>query len=306
VRAPFDALGAPRRGWFSRDVKVLVTGGAGFIGSHVVDALVAAGAVVHVVDDLRSGRAENLACALDRGAELHVADVTDDLEMARVTTLTRPEAVLHLAAQIDARRSVDEPAFDARVNVAGTASMLEAARRAGARRFVLASTAAVYGTPEVLPTPEPAVLQPLTPYGASKAAAETYLSLYGRLHGLSTLALRMANVYGPRQDPHGRPVTVYGDGRQTRDYVHVSDVAAAFVLATSTPVTGVLNVATGRETSVLDVATTLGVEVLHGPCRTGEIARSCLDARAARRAIGWLARTPLAAGLDDLRAAVPA
>jgi UDP-glucose 4-epimerase len=276
---------------------------------------------VHVVDDLRSGRAENLACALDRGAELHVADVTDDLEMARVTTLTRPEAVLHLAAQIDARRSVDEPAFDARVNVAGTASMLEAARRAGARRFVLASTAAVYGKPEVLPTPEPAVLQPLTPYGASKAAAETYLSLYGRLHGLSTLALRMANVYGPRQDPHGeagvvaifcgaaadgRPVTVYGDGRQTRDYVHVSDVAAAFVLATSTPVTGVLNVATGRETSVLDVATTLGVEVLHGPCRTGEIARSCLDARAARRAIGWLARTPLAAGLDDLRAAVPA
>ena len=161
-----------------------------------------------------------------------------------MTALVRPHTVLHLAAQIDARRSVDEPAFDAGVNVAGTAAAIDAARRAGARRFVLASTAAVYGDPEVLPTPESTPPRPLTPYGAGKAAAETYLALYGRLYGLSTLALRMANVYGPRQDPHGesgvvaifcgaaterRPVTIHGDGRQTRDYVHVHDVARAFV-----------------------------------------------------------------------------
>jgi UDP-glucose 4-epimerase len=316
VRAPFAALGGPREAWLSRLVKVLVTGGAGFIGSHVVDALLAAGAQVHVVDDLSTGRRENLEGALERGAELHTADVTDDAQITRATGLAQPEVVLHLAAHIDARRSVDEPAFDARINVAGTAAVLEAARRAGARRVVLASTAAVYGKPEVVPTPEPGPVQPLTPYGASKAAAETYLQLYGRLYGLSTLALRMANVYGPRQNPHGesgvvaifcgaaaerRAVTIHGDGRQTRDYVHVSDVAAAFVLATATPVTGVLNVATGRETSVMDLAGALGVEVLHGPRRAGEIARSCLDPTAAEQAIGWRAQTALGTALGALR-----
>jgi UDP-glucose 4-epimerase len=302
-------------------VKVLVTGGAGFIGSHVVDALLAAGAQVHVVDDLSTGRGENLERALERGAELHVADVTDDARIAHVIALAQPEVVLHLAAHIDARRSIDEPAFDARANVVGTAAVLDAARRAGVRRVVLASTAAVYGRPETVPTPERGTVRPLTPYGASKAAAETYLELYGRLYGLSTLALRMANVYGPRQNPYGesgvvaifcgaaaerRPVTIHGDGRQTRDYVHVRDVAAAFVLATATPVTGLLNVATGRETSVLDVAGALGVEVLHGPSRAGEIPRSCLDPRAAERAIGWRAQTTLSAALGDAGALVAA
>jgi UDP-glucose 4-epimerase len=321
VRPPFAALAGPPEGCFSRVVKVLVTGGAGFIGSHVVDALLEAGAEVHVVDDLSTGRPKNLDGALERGAELHTADVTDEARIAHVTALAQPDVVLHLAAHIDARRSVDEPALDARVNVVGTAAVLEAARRAGARRVVLASTAAVYGKPEVVPTPEPGPVRPLTPYGASKAAAEAYLELYARLYGLSTLALRMANVYGPRQNPHGesgvvaifcgaaadrRPVTIYGDGRQTRDYVHVRDVAAAFVRATATPVTGVLNVATGNETSVLDVAAAVGVEVLHGPCRAGEIARSCLDPTAAERAIGWRAQTPLAAGLDGLRTPVAA
>jgi UDP-glucose 4-epimerase len=302
-------------------VKVLVTGGAGFIGSHVVDALLAAGARVHIVDDLSTGRLENLEGALEGGAELHAADVTDDARIAHVVAFAQPEVVLHLAAHIDARRSVDEPALDARVNVVGTAAVIEAARRAGVRRIVLASTAAVYGKPEIIPTPEPGPVRPLTPYGASKAAAESYLDLYGRLYGLSTLALRMANVYGPRQNPRGesgvvaifcgaaaehRPVTIHGDGRQTRDYVHVRDVAAAFVRATATPISGVLNVATGHETSVLDVAAALGVEVLHGPCRAGEIARSCLDPTAAERAIGWHPQTTLAAGLDGLRALVAA
>ena len=222
-------------------MRALVTGGAGFIGSHVVDALVTAGARVHAVDDLSTGGLANLAGAIDRGAELHISDVTDQPMMSELMVRVQPEVVLHLAAHIDARRSVDEPAFDARVNVAGTAAVMEAARRSGVRRVVLASTAAVYGKPNRLPTPEPAPVRPLTPYGASKGAAETYLELYSRLYGLSTLALRMANVYGPRQDPDGesgvvaifsgaagedRPVTVHGDGRQTRDYVHVNDVAA--------------------------------------------------------------------------------
>jgi UDP-glucose 4-epimerase len=298
-------------------MKVVVTGGAGFIGSHVVDALLAAGATVHVLDDLSSGRPANLAMALDRGAELHTADVTDEDETTRVMTLAGPRVVIHLAAQIDVRRSVDRPAFDATVNVAGTAAVLEAARRAGVERVVLASTAAVYGRPDKLPTPERATLRPLTPYGAAKAAAEAYLDLYRRLYGLSTLALRMANVYGPRQDPHGesgviaifngaaaeqRPVTVHGDGHQTRDYVHVDDVARAFLLAAATAATGAVNIATGHETSVRQLAELLGVEVLQGPGRVGEIPRSCLDTAAARRRLGWSARTPLRSGLASLRA----
>jgi UDP-glucose 4-epimerase len=301
-------------------VKVVVTGGAGFIGSHVVDALVAAGAAVHVIDDLSSGPLANLRRALERGVQLHVADVTDADEIARVMAAAGPDVVIHLAAQIDVRRSVDQPAFDASVNVAGTAAVLEAARRAGAARAVLASTAAVYGDPNAFPTPEHFALRPLTPYGAGKAAAESYLDLYGRLYGLSTLALRMANVYGPRQDPHGesgviaifcgaaaerRPVTIHGSGRQTRDYVHVHDVADAFVRAAATPVTGALNIATGRETSVSRVAQLVGVEVLHGPGRAGEIPRSCLDPTAAARVLGWSARTALHSGLARMRAAVP-
>jgi UDP-glucose 4-epimerase len=302
-------------------MRTLVTGGAGFIGSHVVDALVAAGAQVHAVDNLSGGRVDNLADALESGAQLHAADVTDELAIARLTAAVHPEVILHLAAHIDARRSVDEPAFDARVNVAGTAAILEAARRAGARRVVLASTAAVYGKPDRLPTPEAAEVRPINPYGASKGAAESYLALYGRLYGLSTLALRMANVYGPRQNPHGesgvvaiftgaaaegKAVTIHGDGRQTRDYVHVDDVAGAFLLATAGTVTGVLNIATGRETSVLELAAAIGVDVLHGPPRAGEIARSCLDPSSAARAIGWQARTPISDGLTGLRPSVAA
>jgi UDP-glucose 4-epimerase len=301
-------------------MKVVVTGGAGFIGSHVVDALLAAGATVHVLDNLSSGQTANLSMALARGAELHAADVTDEDETVRVMTLAGPRVVIHLAAQIDVRRSVDRPAFDATVNVAGTAAVLEAARRAGVPRVVLASTAAVYGQPDKLPTPERAPLRPLTPYGTAKAAAEAYLDLYRRLYGLSTLTLRMANVYGPRQDPHGesgvvaifngaaaeqRPVTVHGDGHQTRDYVHVDDVARAFLLAAGTATTGAVNIATGRETSVRQLAELLGVEVLQGPGRVGEIPRSCLDPAAANRRLGWSARTPLRSGLASLRA-VPA
>ncbi len=301
-------------------MKALVTGGAGFIGSHVVDALVARGDEVHIVDDLSTGRLANVEPALERGAELYGEDVTDAAALADLAAAIGPDVVFHLAAHIDARRSVDEPAYDATVNVAGTAAVLEAARRAGAGRLVLASTAAVYGRPDRLPTPESGRVAPLSPYGASKAAAESYLALYDRLHGLSTLALRMANVYGPRQDAHGeagvvaifsgaaadgRSAVVFGDGRQTRDFVHVGDVAAAFAAAARAACRGVLNVGSGRETSVIELARGLGVEVELSPPRPGDIERSCLDASAARAALGWTPQIELTRGLRDLRAPAP-
>ena len=217
-------------------MRALVTGGAGFIGSHLVDALLARGDDVAVLDDLSSGRRERVP----DGVALHVADIADAPATAAALAEARPEVVFHLAAQVDVRHSVADPALDARRNVAGTASVLEGARLAGARRVLLASTGgALYGEGVALPTPEDASLEPFSPYGTSKAAAELYLGLYHRLYGLSTMALRFGNVYGPRQDPHGeagviaifagavaegRTVTVFGDGTQTRDYIYVGDV----------------------------------------------------------------------------------
>ena len=301
-------------------MKALVTGGAGFIGSHLVDALVADGHEVHVVDDLSTGRLANLEPALEQGAELHTEDVRDAAWMTDLAAIIRPEVVFHLAAHLDVRRSVGDPAFDAAVNVTGTAAVLDAARRSGARMLVLASTAAVYGRAGELPARETGAVAPLSPYGASKAAAESYLALYTRLHGLPTLALRMANVYGPRQDPDGEagvvaifaaaaaagsPAVVFGDGRQTRDYVYVDDAVDAFLAAGRSSVGGVLNVSTGRETPVREIAERLGVSVEYAPPRHGELVRSCLDPSAARRALGWQARTALADGLSRLSVPAP-
>jgi UDP-glucose 4-epimerase len=296
-------------------MRALVTGGAGFIGSHVVDALLARGDAVSVVDDLSSGRRENVP----DGVPLHVADIA---EIADVMQGERPEVVFHLAAQVDVRKSVADPAHDARVNVAATASVLEAARAAGARRVLLASTGgALYGESAPLPTPEDAPLEPFSPYGASKAAAETYLALYTRLHGLSTMALRFGNVYGPRQDPHGeagviaifagaavegRPVTIFGDGSQTRDYVYVGDVVSGFVAAGGSPAIGPVNIGTGVETSVLELADAVGVESRFAPARKGEVARSCLDVSRAADVLGWRAEVSLAEGLERTLAAARA
>jgi UDP-glucose 4-epimerase len=221
--------------------------------------------------------------------------------------------VFHLAAQVDVRRAVADPAFDASVNVGGTAVMLEAARAAGTGRFVLASTGgAIYGDTDQLPTPESAPAAPISPYGASKAAAETYLALYARLHGFSTIALRFANVYGPRQDPLGeggviaiychaaansRQVRVFGDGRQTRDFVYVRDVTSALLAAADREATGAYNIGTGEETTVLDLVGRLQLEPTFEPERPGEIRRSCLDASAARGALGWQPATSLEEGL---------
>jgi len=289
-------------------VRAVVTGGAGLIGSHLVDALVAAGDEVTVIDHLRRPGKRPLPAAVTLVRE----DVTDLAGVAAALDGARPEVVYHLAAQIDVRRSVAEPALDAHVNVGGTAAVLTAALEAGAERVVLASTAGVYGDPRTLPAPEHERLAPLSPYGASKAAAESYLELFSRLHGLSTVSLRMANVYGPRQDPHGEagvvaifcaaaaeggPVHIFGDGTQTRDFVYVGDAVEAFVAAGRSRVEGALNVSTGRETSLTELVAALGIETVRGPARPGEISRSCLDPSAARELLGWTARTPLADGL---------
>jgi UDP-glucose 4-epimerase len=291
----------------------LVTGGAGFIGSNLVDALLDRGDHVTVLDDLSTGRWENLAGALNRGARFHPASVTDAAAVARIVAATQPDTVFHLAAQIDVRHAVADPARDATVNLIGTVTMLEAARRHGVRRFLLASTGgAIYGDSDELPTPESATPHPGSPYAASKAAAESYLELYRELHGLSTMSLRLANVYGPRQAgaeagviaifcaaaTAGDGVTIYGDGGQTRDFVFVGDVVQAFLTAAERNDAGWCNIATGRETSVLELARALDLRVRFEPERAGEVRRSCLDPSAAERRLGWHASTPLSAGLE--------
>jgi UDP-glucose 4-epimerase len=290
-------------------MRALVTGGAGFIGSHVVDALVARGAAVTVLDDLSTGRRENV----NEQATLQEASITDRAATGRVFAAARPELVFHLAAQIDVRRSVTEPQHDLAINVGGTLNVLDAAREANVRHLVFASTGgAIYGETGVVPTPETAPERPLAPYGQAKLAAEGYLRLLGGLHGLRITALRFANVYGPRQDPlgeggviaifcgaaiDGRAVTVFGTGEQTRDFVYVGDVADACVGAAEGAAFGPYNIGTGVETSVVELARELGVTWEHAPARPGEVERSCLDCARAADELGWRAATPLAAGL---------
>lgn len=301
-------------------MRVLVTGGAGFIGSNLVDALVGRGDTVAVVDDLSTGRRSNLDAAIAAGAVLHELDVTDAPALGAVMADHRPEVVFHLAAQIDVRRSVADPAADATINVLGMINTLEAARRAGVGRIVYSSTGgAIYGDADVHPTPETSPLRPLAGYGQSKYAGEGYCSLYERLHGLSSIVLRYANVYGPRQDPLGeggviaifcghlkagtRP-KIFGDGTQTRDYTYVGDIVAANLLAAGAPTTGCFNIGTGHETSVLDLVETMaplsangGLHPEFAPARPGEVQRSVLDATRARDALGWRPEVPLGEGL---------
>ena len=299
----------------------VVTGGAGFIGSNLVDALVARGDRVTVIDNLSTGKRSNVERAVQRGAGLHVADVRDSGAVAEIFDEARPEVVFHLAAQIDVRHSVENPADDATTNVLGTIGVLEAARTVGARRVVNTSTGGgLYGDAGVLPTPEGYPIRPLAPYGQSKFAAEGYCALYTRLHGLATVSLRYGNVYGPRQDVHGeagvvaifcgalidgRRPTVFGDGRQTRDWVDVSDVARANLIAAEADVTGPFNIGWGEETSVLDLIDALNDVSERGPLgepefapeRPGEVSRSCLDVTRARADLGWTAQVGLRDGL---------
>ena len=302
------------------EMRSLVTGGAGFIGSNLVDALLDRGDEVTIVDNVSTGRRENISNALSAGAELVEADIRDAEAMVELVGRVRPQSIFHFAAQIDVRRSTADPAFDARVNVEGTINMLEAARRGAVARFVNSSTGgAIYGEGKTLPAPEDHPVAPEAPYGQSKFAAEGYCELFRRLHGLSTVSLRYGNVFGPRQDPlgeagvvaifcgklldGGRP-TVFGDGLQTRDYVYVDDIVSANLAAAGSTVSGAFNVGTGVETTVLELVDVLrgmtesSFEPEHAPERPGEVRRIALDASKARVELGWEARIDVAGGLE--------
>jgi UDP-glucose 4-epimerase len=303
-------------------MRALVTGGAGFIGSNLVDRLLAEGHSVEVVDDLSSGRLSNLADArADRSHDFsfHQIDICDP-SVADLIERRAPEVVFHLAAQIDVRVSVSDPARDARINVLGTLNVLEGARRAGSRKVVFASSGGtIYGDvdPDDLPVTEAHPQRPVAPYGVSKKVATDYLHAYRELHQLEYTSLALANVYGPRQDPHGEAgvvaifagrllsgtgCTIFGDGEQTRDYVYVDDVADAFVRAAERGSGLLCNIGTGTETSVNELyramAANAGVTEPpeHAPARVGELARSCLDAGRAKLHLGWEPFTDLATG----------
>jgi UDP-glucose 4-epimerase len=298
-------------------MRILVTGGAGFIGSTLVDACVAQGHDVAVVDDLSAGAAANVAGP----ARLYEIDVRTGA-LDEVFATERPELVSHHAAQVSVRRSVDEPVLDAGINVLGTLNVLEAARRHGVRRVVLASTGgAIYGEPDGPAADESHPCRPRSPYAIAKLAAEHYLDGY-RLGGMETVVLRYANVYGPRQDPHGEAgvvaifiqrilagltPTIFGDGEQVRDFVYVDDVVRANLLAHEARLAAdgptVLNVGTGRGTTVNALWSALAaiarpaVSPSHEPARPGDLVRSVLDVRRARTALGWQAQVNIAEGL---------
>jgi UDP-glucose 4-epimerase len=292
-------------------MRAIVTGGAGFIGSHVVDALLARGDEVHVLDDLSKGTPERVSDA----AELHVADIRQPDE---VFDAVRPEAVFHLAAQADVRISVERPDYDAEVNVIGTARILEAARRHDAKIVFASTGGAIYGECTA-PAAETAPRQPLAPYGTSKLCGEEYLATWNRLYGTAHVSLRFGNVYGPRQEPHGEAGVVaifmgllrdggtpkiFGDGTQTRDYVYVHDVVRAMLLALSNE-GGVFNIGSKIETSVLELYDAIqevsGIrrEPRLAPARLGELQRSVLDPSLAGRELGWRPERTLLEGLAE-------
>ena len=307
-------------------MRVVVTGGAGFIGSTLVDRLLAERHEVIVVDDFSAGSMANLAEARDRyGAQLDIqrVDIRDEAVIG-VMAQSEPEVVVHLAAQADVRRSVTDPVFDAQVNLIGLLHVVEGARSGGARKVVFASSGGtIYGEPaaEALPVDESHSQHPVSPYGVSKKAATDYLHSQYLLFGLDYTSLALANVYGPRQDPHGEagvvaifagrlltgdPCTIFGSGEATRDYVYVDDVVDAFVRATRPGVEGgaatLMNIGTGRETSVKELyaamASAAGVETeaIHADARTGELDRSSLSPALAGEVLGWRPQVDLVDG----------
>ena len=299
-------------------LRALVTGGAGFIGSHLVDRLVSDGHTVCVLDDLSTGTASNVPS----GARFQRIDICDWPSLRDVVASFKPDVVFHAAAQTDVGRSIREPDYDARVNVLGGLNVLRAAHAAGARRVVYASSAAVYGTPDRLPVPETHPTRPISDYGSSKLAFEHYLHAYQARGLIEYAALRFANVYGPRQRSDGeggvvaiftdrmlagKPVTIFGDGSKTRDYIYVGDVVAAIIRAASGPAGVIANLGWGPEVSDLELfrevaaATRYTQEPTYAADRPGDIAHSCLDAAVARQTWGW---KPTVALRDGVRRVV--
>jgi UDP-glucose 4-epimerase len=293
--------------------RAIVTGGAGFIGSHVAEGLAASGGDTLVLDDLSTGKPENVP----EGVELRELDIRSP-ELSRVFADFRPEAVFHLAAQASVTASVRDPAHDLDVNVRGTINVLEAARSVGAPTIFASTGGALYGDDVPLPTPEDTTAQPGSPYGASKLAGEGYITTWSRLHELPNVVLRLGNVYGPRQEPHGeagvvaifssclledRTPTVFGGGAPTRDYVYVGDVADAFLLVAESGRPGTYNVGTGVATSVTRLLEVLqriagtNVEPEQAPLRPGELRASALDSSRIRDALRWAPQVELEEGL---------
>jgi len=295
-------------------MKVLVTGGAGFIGSHLVDRLIQEGHEVVVVDNLLTGKRRNL----NKEARFYKQDVQSS-RLERVFSRERPLLVMHLAAQVDLRRSVEDPIFDAQVNILGTLNVLQQAVKYGTRKVIFASSGgAIYGEQDIFPAPESHPIRPLSPYGISKLNGEQYLAYYQRVSGIQHVILRYSNVYGPRQDPEGeagvvaifmgkmlageQPI-INGNGRQTRDFVFVDDVVEANLAAMGKEVQGIYNVGTAEETSINDLfrllveLTNAGCKELHGPAKKGEQARSVVDFSRLRQELGWEPKVPLREGL---------
>ena len=295
-------------------MKVLVTGGAGFIGSHLVDRLVQEGDEVIIVDNLVTGKRRNI----NKAARFYKLDI-QSWRLERVFRNERPNIVMHLAAQMDVRKSVEDPMFDAQVNVLGTLNVLQQAVKHGVRKVVFSSSGgAIYGEQDVFPAPESHPTRPMSPYGLSKLCGEQYLSYFQRASGLQMVSLRYANVYGPRQDPegeagvvaifiqkmlHNEQAVINGNGRQTRDFVYVDDVVEANLAMMGQETQGTYNVGTGLETSVNDLFRILvehtgtTCKEVHGPAKKGEQARSCIDNSKLRLELAWEPRTGLSEGL---------
>lgn len=296
-------------------MRILVTGGAGFIASHIVDAFISQGHTVGIIDNLSSGRKENI----NPKAEFFEVDIRDRDKVEKIFKSFRPEIVDHHAAQINVRRSVEDPVYDATINIIGSLNLLELSKENGVKRFVFASTGgAIYGDVGGL-ADESTPTAPISPYGASKRSVEIYLGYYYSVFGLEYVALRYANVYGPRQDPFGeagvvaifserilsgKPCIVYGDGEQTRDYVYVMDVVEANIKALSAPV-GIYNIGTGKETSVNELIEVLksvsrsDFPVLYDAPRPGEVRRIALDCEKANKLLNWAPRTSLVDGIRE-------
>lgn len=295
-------------------MKVLVTGGAGFIGSHLVDRLIMEGHEAIIVDNLATGKRRNI----NRAARFYKMDI-QSWRLERVFRSERPNVVMHLAAQMDVRKSVEDPMFDAQVNVLGTLNVLQQSVKHGVRKVVFSSSGgAIYGDQEIYPAPETHVTKPLSPYGLSKLCGEQYLSYFQRVSGLQAVSLRYANVYGPRQDPEGEAgvvaifiqkmlnneqAVINGNGRQTRDFVFVDDVVEANLAMIGQDTQGTYNVGTGVETSINDLFRILvqhsgaNCKEIHGPAKKGEQARSVIDSTKLRQEVSWEPKADLSEGL---------